>query len=144
MALNTSNGLISGTPGTTKGATVYRITATNATGAGYYDWTESVISGCVPLLTVVPSFGDTAGGTSLNFKKTCGGLTGSTCAQVNSYSVVNDSIATGTSKAHAAGVVVFNVVVAGDTSKVNFTYTAGTSKKRRGWNGFRMGTWLGF
>jgi hypothetical protein len=44
MALNASTGTISGTPGAAKGVTVYRITATNASGTGYFDWTESVIA----------------------------------------------------------------------------------------------------
>ena len=43
MALNTSTGAIAGTPGAAKAATVYRITATNGTGTGYFDWTESVV-----------------------------------------------------------------------------------------------------
>jgi hypothetical protein len=134
MALNTTTGLISGTPGTTKGATVYRITATNATGTGYYDWTESVISGTVPKvalghLRIVPTSGDTAGGTAILFYADTL-MTGSTCGEVDSYTVLTDSTASGTSKVGTVGD--FSIVVHSGSvdSTVVFRYTAGGSKKK--------------
>lgn len=90
---------------------------------------------CVKTISVNPNRGDTAGGTALTFYLPyCGGLTGSTCADVDSYNVTSDSTATGTSKAHATGAVIFNVVLTGgDTLKTTFTYRAPGQQTQAGY-----------
>jgi hypothetical protein len=79
-------------------------------------------------LRVSPPSGDTAGGTSLLFKAAYG-LTGATCSAVNSFNATSDTTGTATSKAGTKGIARFIFTQGVDTAGVNYTYTAGNSKK---------------
>lgn len=106
----------------------YRCVITNSCGTATSN--EAVLTAnCVKSVQVIPNRGDTAGGTSLAFiAPYCGGLTGSSCADVDSYSVTSDSTATGVSKAHVPESITLNVILTGgtDTLKTTFTYTVKT------------------
>jgi hypothetical protein len=86
-------------------------------------------TGAVYGVSVTPTSGLIAGGTSLSFRAAYG-LTGSTIDSVDSWTPTSDTTATGTSLAHAAGSVRWVITSGSDTASVGYRYSSGSNRRR--------------